>query len=427
MDPFFIKIDKNIVTDAKINIQRNMFTKDPADGKETALTLEAVCIIVWFVCINIPAMAGPIADPINLNKVLTPKDMPINLIGVDVVLTLIWPTFNNDNPDPITAKFNAICIALVWSSKILRNPIVVIIAPAKITLKDPIFDIIKPEVGPNIRDIIENGNVKYTTSNTFPPIPSGIGVLTRTGMVWKIVNVAIPHIRTRIFASNIGFKDIKLRLISGNDDLFSTIIKIKSEIKLAANKQVGVDMFDNLSLGFSDWINVRANMNDIIIKAKIKVPLMSKFDIIFNRTDILFCIPTFVVGKGVIELFPMFVICNLDSIITKYLIKMVTIITIGSMEKKVICHPKLCVILPPIINPTMPPKENIDAKVPWPIAILFFGNWVWIMAKTIGNIDIPIPWTIRNTIIIKILLDNAPPIMPNMYIVNTIKRIIFLP
>ncbi len=34
-------------------------------------------------------MAGPIADPINLNKVLTPKDMPINLIGVDVVLTLI--------------------------------------------------------------------------------------------------------------------------------------------------------------------------------------------------------------------------------------------------------------------------------------------------------------------------------------------------
>jgi hypothetical protein len=38
------------------------------------------------------------------------------------------------------------------------NPTVVIIYPAKITLEDPIFDIIKPEVGPNIKDIIENGN-----------------------------------------------------------------------------------------------------------------------------------------------------------------------------------------------------------------------------------------------------------------------------
>jgi hypothetical protein len=39
------------------------------------------------------------------------------------------------------------------------NPIVVIKPPARITLKDPILDIIKPEVGPNIKDIMENDRV----------------------------------------------------------------------------------------------------------------------------------------------------------------------------------------------------------------------------------------------------------------------------
>ncbi|MBA3978410.1 MAG: hypothetical protein H0X50_09510 [Nitrosopumilus sp.] len=65
----------------------------------------------------------------------------------------------------------------------LIKPIVVINLPAKITLEDPIYDIIKPEVGPNINDIMENGSVRYTTSNAFPPMPIGKGVLTSTGIV----------------------------------------------------------------------------------------------------------------------------------------------------------------------------------------------------------------------------------------------------
>src|SRR5215213_1507674 len=52
--------------------------------------------------------------------------------------------------------------------------------------------------------------------------------------------------------------------------------------------------------------------------------------------------------------------------------------------------PKLCVMLPPTISPNTPPKANID-EVPWPTAILSFGKWVWTIAKTRGNIDIPMP------------------------------------
>lgn len=37
-----------------------------------------------------------------------------------------------------------------------KNPIVVIIDPAKIILYELNFDIIKPKIGPKIRDMIEN-------------------------------------------------------------------------------------------------------------------------------------------------------------------------------------------------------------------------------------------------------------------------------
>ena len=39
-----------------------------------------------------------------------------------------------------------------------KNPIVVIIAPSRVTFDEPIFEIIKPEVGPNASDVTENGN-----------------------------------------------------------------------------------------------------------------------------------------------------------------------------------------------------------------------------------------------------------------------------
>jgi hypothetical protein len=70
----------------------------------------------------------------------------------------------------------------------------------------------------------------------------------------------------------------------------------------------------------------------------------------------------------------MFSTGNLDYITVKYFILTVTIITIGRIEKRSYAIQNYVLYFPPIINPRTPPKENIDAKVPWPIAILSFGN-----------------------------------------------------
>ena len=61
---------------------------------------------------------------------------------------------------------------------------VVITAPISVTLDEPILDIIMPEVGPNTREVIENGNCIFAPSIAFPPIPPVItGLCTRIGIV----------------------------------------------------------------------------------------------------------------------------------------------------------------------------------------------------------------------------------------------------
>ena len=53
----------------------------------------------------IPARAGPIELPIILKSVVIPRDMPLNCLGVDNIITFIAPTLVSDKPVDKIARF----------------------------------------------------------------------------------------------------------------------------------------------------------------------------------------------------------------------------------------------------------------------------------------------------------------------------------
>jgi hypothetical protein len=63
-----------------------------------------------------------------------------------------------DKPVAKMARFTEIEDSVKWNTKKLKRPSVVIIVPNIIGLSDPNFDIMKPEVGPKIKNIKANGN-----------------------------------------------------------------------------------------------------------------------------------------------------------------------------------------------------------------------------------------------------------------------------
>ena len=106
-----IFIDNNIVIAAAIRINRKIKLYDSLEGNDLEIP-SAVLITLWLACISIPATAGPMADPIYLNKVFIPKDTPIFLGETEIVFILSWPTFKSAKPTPTIARFIANCIAL---------------------------------------------------------------------------------------------------------------------------------------------------------------------------------------------------------------------------------------------------------------------------------------------------------------------------
>jgi hypothetical protein len=55
-------------------------------------------------CRNIPAIAGPIALPIILIRLVIPVEIPIDLVGVAIMMIFITPTAANDKPMLTIAK-----------------------------------------------------------------------------------------------------------------------------------------------------------------------------------------------------------------------------------------------------------------------------------------------------------------------------------
>lgn len=80
------------------------------------------------------------------------------VFGVDSATAFITPTMLSDKPVARMAKFTEIEDSVEWKTKKLKNPSVLIIVPNIIGFSDPNFDIIKPEVGPKIKNTKANGN-----------------------------------------------------------------------------------------------------------------------------------------------------------------------------------------------------------------------------------------------------------------------------
>jgi hypothetical protein len=99
------------------------------------------------------------------------------------MVTFIAPTFVNDKPVERITRFADIDKGVEWNIRRPKNPAEVMDAPAMTGFIDPIFEIMKPDVGPNIKSISANGNCIPPVLTASSPNPSGGGFLTRIGIV----------------------------------------------------------------------------------------------------------------------------------------------------------------------------------------------------------------------------------------------------
>ena len=129
----------------------------PVTGNDAVAFDPFILTISCCDCRSIPAIAGPIALPIILIKLVIPVEMPIDRAGVAIIIMFITPTAANDKPMLTIARSIDTNNCVECKAYIAKNPIVVMIVPAIIGVLEPILDIIKPDVGPNISKIIENG------------------------------------------------------------------------------------------------------------------------------------------------------------------------------------------------------------------------------------------------------------------------------
>ena len=93
----FLRIKAKIIdpTEASEAV-KNMSVNDTPDG--TYIIFPCKSMSIWFVCIYIPATAGPIDAPIILIRLLIPSEIPVNFFGVDKITTFMAPTLVNDKP-----------------------------------------------------------------------------------------------------------------------------------------------------------------------------------------------------------------------------------------------------------------------------------------------------------------------------------------
>src|SRR6476646_2430304 len=85
------------------------------------------------------------------------RETPIDLIGVDERIMLKAPVLINANPVDIIVRVKETEITEEWKININTNPVKPIIDPAITGFRLPIFAIINPEIGANIKKTNING------------------------------------------------------------------------------------------------------------------------------------------------------------------------------------------------------------------------------------------------------------------------------
>jgi hypothetical protein len=99
-------------------------------------------------------------------------------------------------------------------------------------------------------------------------------------------------------------------------------------------------------------------MYEVTVTVNKKVPLTSKFGMRWKRPSLYWlCASAFsLLNRGLLSFLATGKLCG---IFTKNFITTVRITANGSIDRKVMCHPKLCVMLPPpTISPNTPPKRK---------------------------------------------------------------------
>jgi len=118
-----------------------------------------------------------------LMRLLIPKDIPVNCLGVDKMITFMAPTLVNDKPADSNARFVETSNSVEWNRSKPMKAALVIKAPNIIGFNEPNFDTIKPEVGPKTRSIMANGSCTLPVLIASSPNPIGPGFLTQIGIV----------------------------------------------------------------------------------------------------------------------------------------------------------------------------------------------------------------------------------------------------
>ena len=145
------------------------------DSKEGNERLEPF-IDIWFDCIYIPAIAGPIAIPIKKSIAVIPKDIPIESFGVYSRRIFQLPILVSVNPIAIIARFADIKNSDEWNRNKLKNPKALTIVPTKVGFIFPNFEIIIPAETDTIRIIMVKGIWTFAALIAFPPKPNGGGL-----------------------------------------------------------------------------------------------------------------------------------------------------------------------------------------------------------------------------------------------------------
>ena len=263
--------------------ERNIRLNESADGKYCAIPW--IFSNDWCVCRYIPASAGPIAAPMILIRVLIPRDIPLNCLGVDKIITFIAPTLVKDSPVDSIARLVETNNSVEWNTSKPIKAAAVMQVPSIIGFKEPNFDTINPEVGPNINSTTAKGNCTFPVLIASSPNPTGPGFLTRMGIVWKTINIDSPTSIMIKFAGRIALLSINLKSTSGYLERLSTITNSANEV-IPPMIRKGSNVVEELELLLLAMLvaivlppvvsmNVNTSRNKVIVAARVIAPFTS--------------------------------------------------------------------------------------------------------------------------------------------------------
>lgn len=212
--------DKTIDTIESNTALRNIKSKENDEGRDSLIPL--IVTWDWLVCMYIAAKAGPIELPTILSMLLIPIVTPEYCLGELRIIIFMAPTAVKERPADKIPKPIEINNSEEWKISIITKLEVVKIDPKIIGLKDPNFEIMIPDVGPNNNNTMANGNWTRPVSIGLSENPIGFGVCIKIGIVWKTINIEKPTIIIIVLGINIwGLMKI-LKSINGDLVCFST-------------------------------------------------------------------------------------------------------------------------------------------------------------------------------------------------------------